>query len=353
MLQIRNLLRYLVAIGLNIFIMMALHSYINFVLLTGLLVFPIYSIYGTRKAGRSLQVHLRAPQEPMAKNEEFFVYIDVDNPTWFPLVNATLPLQIDNTFYKNWGQHELNIPVRAHQTTSVSYPVVMEQCGRFRMYTDHLICMDLLGIYAVKCFVEQKTECMILPKGQEREQEAGLLYQKGVSEAMESREKGYDFSDISGIREYIPGDKLQNIHWKLSTKKDELMVKERVSVSAMQLHVLVELMNDPQMQLESILALTDSVTRAFVRQNLPFTVHYYSVKKGGLQEMYIGNEEERKQWMMMMLYDVCYEKEQKAQELFQKEYPSIGQFLYIGPNVEGIQSQDMISGGHNTVAILL
>ena len=136
MLQIRNLLRYLVAIGLNIFIMMALHSYINFVLLIGLLVFPIYSIYGTRKAGRSLQVHLRAPQEPMAKNEEFFVYIDVDNPTWFPLVNATLPLQIDNTFYKNWGQHELNIPVRAHQTTSVSYPVVMEQCGRFRMYTD-------------------------------------------------------------------------------------------------------------------------------------------------------------------------------------------------------------------------
>ena len=55
----------------------------------------------------------------------------------------------------------------------------------------------------------------------------------------------------------------------------------------------------------------------------------------------------------MMLYDVCYEKEQKAQELFQKEYPSIGQFLYIGPNVEGIQSQDMISGGHNTVAMLL
>ncbi len=353
MLQIRNILRYLVAIGLNIFIMMALHSYINFVLLIGLLVFPIYSIYGTRKAGSSLKVHLHAPQEAMTKNEDFLVYIEIDNPTWFPLVNVTLSLQIDNTFYKNWGQHKLNIPVRAHRTTSVSYPVVMEQCGRFRMQADRLTCMDLLGIYSVNISVDRETECMILPKGEEREQEAGLLYQKGVAEAMESREKGYDFSDISGIREYIPGDKLQNIHWKLSSKKDELMVKERVSVSAMQLHVLVELVNDPQMQLESILELTDSVTRAFVRQNLPFTVHYYSVKRGGLQEMYIGNEEERKQWMMMMLYDVCYEKEQRAQELFQKEYPSIGQFLYIGPNADGIQSQDMILGGHNTAAILL
>ena len=42
---------------------------------------------------------------------------------------------------------------------------------------------------------------------------------------MESKKKGYDFSEVTGIREYIPGDKLQNIHWKLSAKKDILMVR--------------------------------------------------------------------------------------------------------------------------------
>ncbi len=351
MLRIRNVLRYLIAIGLNIFVMLALHSYINFVLLIGMIVFPVYSIYGTYKVSRNVKVHLRAPLDTMTKSEEFFVYIEVENPTWFPLVNATLSLEIDNTFYKHFGQHELNIPVRAHHTTEVSYPIVMEQCGRFHMSADRLNCMDLLGIYVTGILVECEAECMILPAGAEREQEAGALYQRGVSEAMESREKGYDFSDVSGIREYIPGDKLQNIHWKLSSKKDQLMVKERVSVSAMQLHVLIELMNDERMQLESVLELTDSITKAFVKQNLPFTVHYFSVKRAQLCEIYIGNEQERKEWLKMMLYDVCYEKEQRAKELFQKEYSSVGHYLYIGPETEEVQ--DEIVGTHNTAAVLV
>lgn len=351
MLRIRNVLRYLIAIGLNIFIMLALHSYINFVLLIGLLIFPVCSIYGTYKVSQNVKVHLRAPLEAMTKKEEFLVYIEVENPTWFPLVNATLLLEVDNTFYKHFGQHELNIPVRAHHTTEIAYPIVMEQCGRFRMAADRLTCMDLLGIYVVKVPIECEAECMILPMGAERGQEAGALYQKGVAEAMESKEKGYDFSDISGIREYVPGDKLQNIHWKLSTKKEQLMVKERVSVSALQLHVLVELMNDAGMQLESILELADSITKAFVKQNLPFTVHYFSVKRAELCEMYIGNEQERQQWLMMMLYDVCYEKEQRAKELFQQEYSSVGHYLYIGPEVEGLQ--DEIVGTHNSAAVLL
>ena len=63
MLQIRNLLRYLVAIGLNIFIMMALHSYINFVLLIGLLVFRKHYILTdekTEEISRTLEERKRA-----------------------------------------------------------------------------------------------------------------------------------------------------------------------------------------------------------------------------------------------------------------------------------------------------
>lgn len=42
---------------------------------------------------------------------------------------------------------------------------------------------------------------------------------QGMNEAEESRKKGHDFSEVVDVREYQPGDKLQNIHWKLSAKK--------------------------------------------------------------------------------------------------------------------------------------
>jgi hypothetical protein len=37
---------------------------------------------------------------------------------------------------------------------------------------------------------------------------------------------GYDVSEPFGIREYIPGDSLKNIHWKLTRKLDRLIVRE-------------------------------------------------------------------------------------------------------------------------------
>lgn len=351
MLRIRNILRYIIAIALNVFIMITFHSYVNFVLLVGMVLFPIYSISGVCKIRQQVKFSLRAPVENMTKGGEFVVHIVADNPVWQPLVNVTARIEAGNTFYHVTGTHELNIPLRAHGKTYVDYPIVMERCGHFVMKISQVQCMDMLGIYQVTIPMNVVAECIVLPSGEEREQEANSIYQKGVTEAMESKEKGYDFSDISGIREYIPGDKLQNIHWKLSSKKEELMVKERVSVSAMQLHVVVELVNNDAISVESILQLTDSITRAFVRQNLPFTVHYYSTASAGMQQMYIGSEIERIQWLELLLYDVCYTEEDRAENLFRKEYMSQGGFLYIGP--ERQESGDRIPGTDGTAAVLL
>lgn len=37
---------------------------------------------------------------------------------------------------------------------------------------------------------------------------------------------GTDRTEVFGIREYVPGDSIRDIHWNLSNKKDELIVKE-------------------------------------------------------------------------------------------------------------------------------
>ncbi|MGN0154675.1 MAG: DUF58 domain-containing protein [Lachnospiraceae bacterium] len=350
--RIRNLLRYIVIIGLNVFVMLAFHSYLNLVLLIGLILFPFYSIYGVCKVKQNLTLKISAPADAMARGETFYLYFVLDNPTLFPLVNVTLQVEAENAFYGEKGTHYLNLPVRAGKKTEVTYPVVMEFCGHFRVSVKQIRLMDLLGIYETTVSLQEEAECLVLPTGVERNKEAGEIYRKGVSEAMESREKGYDFSEISGIREYIPGDKLQNIHWKLSVKKDELMVKERVSVSAMQLNVLVDLENDDDMRLEGVLELADSVTRAFVIQNLPFTVHYYSTNLGALRECYIGSEIERQQWLEMLLYDTCYTDGLLVEEMFFKQNTSVGSYLYIGYSRSDEEQAEALVGDRQAIAIL-
>ena len=350
--RLRNIIRYLIIIALDVLIMLSFHSYINFILLIGLLLFPVYSIYGVYKVQQMFTFEIKAPLETMHKKETFQIRFLLHNPTSFPLLNTTVKLKIENAFYEETGMHVLNIPARAKADTEILYPIVMEQCGCFQVKAEQVTFVDLLGIWEVSVPLEQQGECLVMPNGMERNEEAGRIYIKGVSEAMETKEKGYDFSDVSGIREYIPGDKLQNIHWKLSMKKDELMVKERVSVSAMQLNVLVELINDEEMCLESILELADSITKSFVMQNFPFTVFYYSSNLGELKSCYIGNEIERIQWMEMMLYDQYYQDDCIVEELFLKQNTGGTGYLYIGRGTNVELGDNAIPGENQVVAEL-
>lgn len=328
--RFRNIFRYIIIVGINAAIMLSFHSYINFIIMLFLILFPIYSVFGVYSVAKKISLELTLPREPMDKGTDFYVGMQFQNPTIFPIVNATLKLRAANAFYGEEGEHILNVPIRCLGGTQVKYPITMDSCGRFSLEVVGFHLTDLLGVLDVKVPCMVSGECLVVPVGADRNQEAGRLYQQGVSEAMESKEKGYDFSEISGIREYIPGDKLQNIHWKLSVKRDELMVKERVSVSPMQLNVVVELARDENQGLEQILELADSVTRAFVKQNLPFTVYYYSTNLGHLQDCYIGNEVERKAWLECMLYDHCYGNTNFGEDSFLRQYPSGGTYLYIG-----------------------
>lgn len=350
--RIRNIIRYLVIIALNVFVMFAFHSYINLLLLVGLVLFPFYSVYGVWKVKQSLQLRIMMPEEAMKKGTPFYVRFLLENPTQFPLVNATLRLKVANRFYGEEGIHYLNVPIRAKKDTEIKYPVVMDYCGRLCVEAESIRLVDLIGIYEVLIPIGEEKECLVFPDGKERSQEAGVMYINGVTEAMESREKGYDFSEISGIREYIPGDKLQNIHWKLSVKKDELMVKERISVSAMQLNVLIELMNDDGMCLEAVLELADSITGAFVSQNLPFTVYYYSVNLGQVRDCYIGNAVEREQWMELLLYDKSYQEEGRVEDMFLRQNPSGGTYLYIGCGTGKENGENVIYGEGQALAEL-
>ena len=42
----------------------------------------------------------------------------------------------------------------------------------------------------------------------------------------ESRPNGMDLTSYNGLREYVPGDPVRQIHWKLSVKTDRLLIRE-------------------------------------------------------------------------------------------------------------------------------
>lgn len=60
----------------------------------------------------------------------------------------------------------------------------------------------------------------------------------------ESRKRGTDYNPDYELREYIPGDELKSIHWKLTAKQNRLMVRERLAAGREKMNVLLPLGDD-------------------------------------------------------------------------------------------------------------
>lgn len=64
------------------------------------------------------------------------------------------------------------------------------------------------------------------------------------SDEYDKHKKGSDKTEIFNIREYVPGDTVRDIHWKLSSKMDKCMVKEFSKPIANEIDLICELPSD-------------------------------------------------------------------------------------------------------------
>jgi hypothetical protein len=79
----------------------------------------------------------------------------------------------------------------------------------------------------------------VLPKVTGGKQPDAETVSVGMTEVEESAKKGNDFSEVTDIREYQPGDRIRDIHWKISARMEEWMVKVRTQMAGMELSVVV------------------------------------------------------------------------------------------------------------------
>lgn len=120
----------------------------------------------------------------------------------------------------------LLLPARRQQRV---YDIALNTavCGEKVLWIDRIVCQDVLGLFSRERSVGERFAYIVYPyeaqmyvslqKHKEREQ-PGDIY--------DGRKSGTDVSEVFGLREYREGDPLQSIHWKLSGKMKQLIVRE-------------------------------------------------------------------------------------------------------------------------------
>lgn len=289
-----NRINYMLLTALVVVGMLFYNHYVFVLFIIGMIVMPIITFIFGYNAKKKMKIYVKCNNPSIGKNILVGVDFVVKNSSLVPVENFTLKVNIYNGFYNNNMNYELIIPSVPLGERSVGLMVKNLYCGRMVVEVQNAVMYDLLGLFKYKLTPDVVEEIMVMPYEQ-TELENIPVSTKGNADDEELQQvKGDDVSQISEIRNYIPGDKLQNIHWKLTAKEQELQVKEYSMPYSDEVTLLVETYididspNNFDEKIEKMFA----ISKFFISQGRKFRIAWFDENIEDFEEREIGNSDE-------------------------------------------------------------
>lgn len=238
---------------------------------------------------------------PISMSEEgrpIGVVIKIRNKSILPAGKAEVKIESKNVFQKK-GKVQW-IPISNVSTGEKKHGINLEIQGA----GCHDILVTRMKIHSIFGLIHLTRRCrdfssvLVLPKihsvnVQVTESVRNFL---GDADVYDDFRPGHDSGETFEIRAYREKDKLQSIHWKLSARMDELMVKENSLPKACAVVLLLEFRPWKKTQKKDTVAnayleLAASVSFALMEEKCPHFIAWYSAEKEGIRRIRVDDEE--------------------------------------------------------------
>ncbi|MCR5601686.1 MAG: DUF58 domain-containing protein [Ruminococcus sp.] len=197
------------------------------VLLIVITLLPVVMFITTYITQKHITVEFAVKDKNVSKNRDFPIQLVVTNRSIFPIGKAEAHIEYYNVFSNQISSFDVYLPIQPRNSQRVTFQLSSRFCGIIKIRTAYINLFDPLRIFKFRTGKNIQTEVSVMPEGHEIN---GIVhYTDRVNEESEmfsEHRPGDDPSEVFDLREYNPGDKLNRIHWKLSSKKDEFIVKE-------------------------------------------------------------------------------------------------------------------------------
>lgn len=174
-----------------------------------------------------LSVEFAVKSRTAAKQEPFEVQLCISNRSIFPVGKAEAIVEYFNIFNNQVNCIELHFPVQARNDQRLTFKLSSRFCGKIKIRSAYITIYDPIRLFKCKVGKNIGAEIVILPEGHDIN---GIVVSSDrlndESSVFSEYKPGDDPSEVFDLREYNAGDKLSRIHWKLTSKRDEFIVKE-------------------------------------------------------------------------------------------------------------------------------
>ena len=221
----RSRLIYLAILIIAFLFSQALYDPVSFMTLIIVLILPVLSVVLALLSFPLIRVKTQISKTELCRFDEFIARITVKN--YSPFISPSL--RIFCSFPDDEGKKSETVIFVANVSVgsggSFDYSRFFANRGIYNVSVDSVEFYDFLKLIKLKKRYRRKQVIKSLPRMIELRLPVSAEQQTQENSTMVGTSIVQNGGDMVGVREYVMGDNLKNVHWKLSAKGDDLVMK--------------------------------------------------------------------------------------------------------------------------------
>src|SRR5699024_4300085 len=238
-------------------------------------------------------------QDIAQKNVQTPFILQLKNKSILPILHVTCKVHMWNKLTNEKQVAVVETSLQSFEDKQLRLQISSEFSGVVEIKVTEIACRDFLHIFKRASEVQAKNTMTFMPTFLAAPLEEAVAMADSLEAAtFTSTNKGTMDQEMIALKEYVPGDNVKHIHWKLSFKLDDLIVKELSDVTEEHIVLLLETsiqMENDAKRMEAIDKMMDtflSVMKQLVDRGKTIHLAWYDEEVGQLQRevMYASDQ---------------------------------------------------------------
>jgi len=239
---VKNLISFLACLALSVGLGYMISGSGGIFIAVLLIMALITSLLMLALSHTSIDISMGLSGNIVNKGDKLTARLDFNKKFFFPSTFIEVTLSVTPNIEGGDGSLAYRFICTGLRGDSIEIPLKAILCGGAEVSVDSISFTDYLGLFSMKKkTLPEKCKVKILPRIPDTGSQNEVL--RSVSQNIsfddsdeESNETSSALTGVPGYehRSYVPGDPLKRVNWKLSSKKDQLMVRldEKVTSSS-------------------------------------------------------------------------------------------------------------------------
>lgn len=285
--------------------------------------------------------------------EPIRVVLSVKNRSVLPVFFCSVKLNVVNINFglENTQVRRFSLAGRTEKTVSID--VNCNYCGKYFIRAESVKLYDYMGIFSCKKVRNQKFQTCMYPQYYNVNSISQVMRTNYEKEKYFSHRKGQILSELLQYREYVPGDNLKLINWKVSCKSDELMVREFDTPTDNQLLIIFDTFDGDRIYKNLVYTVLVSISLTYAQNGISHYISWYNPVKNCIENHNIETFED-----VFRIIQLIFENETEKDHISinylmeNNELDKYAKVIYVTNRLtEGIQKELVIRDKIKTILV--